>query len=110
MNAQQRQKYAAMLHIQFCKRQHSDDMRDLLKEPDQRDNCCWYLEEQVEDTWAAPDHVTWSALAEYLHRLVDGHDETTEAVIMQAISQLCRAVENIKSYNYKLWEFISGLF
>lgn len=110
MKREQLEKYASMLHILFCKKQHSDDMRDLLIEESKREHCCWYLEEQVEDTWNAPDHMSWSALAELLHRLVDGHDETTEAVIMQAIGQLCRAIENIKSYNYKLWEFIKNLF
>lgn len=108
MDDRQLKEYAEQLHLLFCKKEHSDDIQDVLK--DDCPLCCWWVEEQMENAWEYEAHKTWAAVALHMYNILGGQSEATEYVIVTLIRNLCLSVENIKRYNPKLWDFIKALF
>ena len=73
---------ASMMHLLACTKDHSAKNSE---------DCYWYIEEQLEECWAEPDHVPWMTSAKMLVDLFEGDEERVKKSLI-SLSEACSKI------------------
>ena len=95
---------AALLHLLFCKRKHfSGPPTSIVYD---ESVCNWYVEEQVDGAWQAPDHVVWLEKAKRMAELFAEGDKEKLGLLMNKLVSIVSQLNFLLDKNKDLRKLI----
>ena len=95
---------AALLHLLFCKRKHFSGLPEFITYD--ANTCNWYIEEQVEGAWQAPDHVVWLDKAKKMAELFTEGDKDKLSHLMNKLVSIVSQLNFLLDKNKDLRKLI----
>lgn len=98
---------AFSLHTLMCNKEHEHDMKVLLQ-PTKK--CVWYLEDQIENYWSAPDHSFW--LDRTLEIMKEQEITESEAMreFLERLAKVTSEVRDLIAEYPKSFELLEHMF